>query len=89
MSEREMDMDVERVVNSHTAGDTLNIFEQRHKDRRRQFVSKFCGCFVGAAVCLSLYFTDLLVGWVSIPAFVFFACIGSACVGRLLEMNRR
>lgn len=89
MSEREMDMDVERVVNSHSAGDTLNIFEQRHKDRRRQFVSKFCGCFVGAAVCLSLYFTDLLVGWVSIPAFVFFVGTCSFCAGRFFEMNRR
>lgn len=89
MSEREMDMDVERVVNSHIAGDTLAIYEQRYKDRRNQIASRFVGCFVGAAACLTLYFTNLLVGWVSIPAFTVFACICSGCIGRFLEMNRR
>jgi hypothetical protein len=89
MSEREMDRDLERVVNSHTAGDTVCVFAQRHKDRRRNIVSRFCGCLIGAAACLTLYFTGLLVGWVSIPAFTFFICICSFCVGRFVEMNRR
>ena len=89
MSEREMDMDVERVVNSHVSGDTVSVFAQRHKDRRRHLASRFFGCFIGAAACLTLYFTNLLVGWVSIPAFVFFVCTCSFCAGRLFEMNRR
>jgi hypothetical protein len=89
MSEREMDMDVERVVNSHSAGDTLSVYDQMHKNRKNQIASRFICCFLCAAAFLLLYFTDLLVGWVSIPAFILFACICSGCVGMALEMSRK
>ena len=88
MNEREMDMDIERVVNAHCSGDTVNVYVQHHKNRRKQIASRFFSCFAGAAVCLALYFTGLLVGWVSIPAFTVFACICSGCVGRFAEMHR-
>ena len=89
MSEREMDMDVERVVNSHNTGDTVSLYDQMHKNRRNQIVSRFIWCFLCAAAFLVLHFTQLLVEWVSIPAFILFACICSGCVGQLLEMKRR
>lgn len=89
MSEREMDMDVERVVNSHNTGDTESLYDQMYKNRRNQIVYRLIWCFLFAAAFLVLHFTQLLVEWVSIPAFILFSCICSGCVGQLLEMKRR
>ena len=95
MSEREMDMDLERVVNApkNTQAETTDswaeIHIERYNNRRTRLAAKAIYSFLGAAASLGLYFTDLLVGEISIPAFVLFACVLSGSVGRLREMNRR
>lgn len=95
MSEREMDMDLERVVNSHSAdGQTAdqlvdNFQAENINNRRTRTLSTAIYSFFGAAGFFGLWATDLLIGWVALPVFVFFACICSGNVGRLIEMKRR
>lgn len=90
MSEREMDMDLERVVNSRSAdSQSADLWVESFKNRRTRVLSKAIYTFLGAAGFFGLWATDLLIGWVALPAFVFFACVCSGSVGRLLEMNRR
>lgn len=95
MSEREMDMDLERVVNSRnsdiqTADEWAeNFHTERINSRRSHALSTAIYSFFGAAGFFGLWATELLTGWVALPVFVFFACICSGSVGRLIEMNRR
>ena len=96
MSEREMDIELERVVNAPrniqpetTESCAESVHFERYNNRRTNFGEKAIYSFFGAAVFLGLYFTELLVGWISIPAFVLFACTFSGSVGHLREMNRR
>lgn len=96
MSEREMDIELERVVNAprNTQPETTESWVEsfhieRYNNRRTRLAAKAIYSFFGAAAFLGLYFTDLLVGWISIPAFVLFACVLSGSVGHLREMNRR
>lgn len=96
MSEREMDIELERVVNAprSTQPETTESWAEsfhveRYNNRRTRFGAKAIYSFFGAAAFLGLYFADLLIGWISIPAFVLFACTFSGSVGHLREMNRR
>ena len=96
MSEREMDIELERVVNAHrstqpetTESWAKNFHIERYNNRRTRIAAKAIYSFLGAVAFLGLYFTDLLVGWISIPVFVLLACVLSGSVGQLREMNRR
>lgn len=96
MSEREMDMELERVVNAprNTQPETTESWAEsfhmeRHNNHRTRLAARAIYSFLGAAAFLGLYFTELLVGWLSIPVFVAFACVLSGAVGHLREMNRR
>lgn len=95
MSEREMDLDLERVVNSRSEKiDTAdqwvqNFHTERYNNRRTRVAAKAIYSFFGAAGFFGLWAIDLLIGWVALPLFVFFACICSGSIGRLIEMNRK
>ena len=94
MSEREMDLDLERVVNSHsekvgTADQWVQNFHTERYNRRTRVAAKAIYSFFGATGFFCLWAIDLLIGWVALPLFVFFACICSCSIGRLIEINRR
>lgn len=96
MDEREMDIELERVVNAprNTENETSeeraqNFHTEQYNNRRTQIAARGIYSFLGAAACLGLYFSNLLIGWVSIPAFVVFACITASSIGRLSEMSKR